>query len=214
MRTRTRLVTTAGVTVLGFTAMSGMAQADTGGLGLSSLTSPLTKTLGGVVNQAVPTSSSSSRDSGTSLNLPVHVHVGVPSTPRTSTASDDGGRWRSAARSRGSAATADVDAAVNASPRAAQVRASVGLCASLAEECGAEPSQPNPPSPPNPPGQPPQAPGGKAPTATGSITATGKSESLPFTGGPIGSLAFLGVLSVLTGAAGVGASRLRVRRES
>jgi hypothetical protein len=204
MRTRTRLVTTAGVTVLGFTAMGGMAQADTGGLGLSNLTSPLTKTVSGVVKQTVPTSSST-RDSGRSLDPAVHVRA--PSTPRT------GGGSSSAQRSGGSVATADVDAAADTSP--AQARASVGLCASLAEECGAEPSQPSQPTnPPGQPNQPPQAPSGKAPTATGSITAVGKSQSLPFTGSPIGTLAFLGVLSVLTGAAGVTASRVRVRRES
>src|SRR4051812_29571335 len=45
MRKSARLVTTAGVTVLGLTAMSGMAQADTGGLKLPvDLTGPLAKT--------------------------------------------------------------------------------------------------------------------------------------------------------------------------
>lgn len=209
MRTRTRLATTAGVTVLGFTAMSGMAQADTGGLGLSGLTSPLTKTVGGVVNQVVPASKTTSHRSTPTLNLPIHVHLKVPSTT-TSTRS----RWTrpEAASSRGSLATANVDANVNAR----QVNANVGLCASLAEQCGAQQNPPSPPpgQPPQPPGRPPQPPSGNAPTANGSFTAV-HNGSLPFTGGPIGSLAFLGALSVLAGAAGVGASRkMRVRHES
>jgi hypothetical protein len=207
MRKRTRLVTTAGVTVLGFTAMSGMAQADTGGLGLSGLTSGVTKTLGGVVNRVAPTSKTASHDS--SLNIPVHLPLKVPSTTRSTTSTRRS--WaRTEASRRGSLATADVNANVNAR----QVSANVGLCASLAEECGAQQSPPSQP-PGQPPGQPPaQPPAANPPAATGSITAGGDNGSLPFTGGPIGSLAFLGALSVLTGAGAVGASRIRVRRES
>lgn len=215
MRTRTRLATTAGVTVLGFAAMGGIAQADTGGLGLSGLTDPLTKTLGGVVSQVVPTSKTSTHSPA--LNLPIHVHAKVPALlPRTDTARRDRGWTRTEATpNRGNLATANVDAALNASPRGVQARANVGLCASLSEDCGATQNPPAPPPPPpGPPGQPPQGPpSGNAPTATGS-TAVGNNKSLPFTGGPIGSLVFLGALSVLTGAGAVGASRLRVRRES
>jgi hypothetical protein len=38
-------------------------------------------------------------------------------------------------------------------------------------------------------------------------------ESLPFTGGPIGALATIGLAAVLTGSAAVGASRLRFARD-
>jgi len=111
MRTSTRLATTAGVTVLGLTAMSGFAQADTGGL-VGGLTGTLSNTVGGVVKTATGASStkSSSKSGKPVLNLPVHVHAGVPS----GSGGGGGGKSRQA-KSRGEVASANADASVKAS---------------------------------------------------------------------------------------------------
>jgi hypothetical protein len=50
------------------------------------------------------------------------------------------------------------------------------------------------------------------PAASSSLVVA--ENALPLTGGPIGTLAFLGAAAVLTGAAGVAGSRLRIRRAS
>lgn len=217
MRTSARLAATAGMTVLGVTAMSGMAQADTGGLGgLGGLTGPLTKTVNGVVKSTLNapstsrSSSSSTRSShGTSLNLPLHVRVRLPDA--TAPSRHRGTRHGSTHSREGSLATVDVNAVIDPDP---QVQASVGLCASLAQECGVQSAPPSPPAPPpaQPPGPAPVRPPGVNAPATASGSQVHGAGSLPFTGGPIGSLAFLGAMSILTGAAGIATSR--VRRES
>jgi hypothetical protein len=226
MRKRTRLATTAGVTVLGFTAVSGMtglggtAHAETGGLGLPlDLTSPLAKTgpVGKTVDKVVKQTTSGTRGSGGSglrVNLPVNLSLGAP---------------RSAGRSAPVVKTG-VKASVKAStnPLAVQARVNVHLCAHPPQECGPIPSPPSPipptppipipPGPPTPPPAPPVGnpsvpalPGAAAPAAS-SLTVIG--DSLPFTGGPIGALALLGATAVLTGAAGVAGSRLRSGRDA
>jgi hypothetical protein len=213
MRKRTRLVTTAGVTVMGFAAMSGMAQADTGGLGL---TGPLGKSVSGLVKQKTsPThrTQSSSR-SGLHLNLPLRVRLKVPPTS---------GKAKSP--------VVDVKAPVKAAidPAVGHVKLALTLCVSLPEECGrpnpgpqpspTPPGPPEPPSPPSPPGTNPPVPPalpalpvGNVPASSGSLAVA--ENALPLTGGPIGTLAFLGAAAVLTGAAGVAGSRLRLRRAS
>jgi hypothetical protein len=216
MRKRTRLATTAGVTVLGFAAMSGMAQADTGGLGLPvDLTGSLAKTgpvgtaVDGVVKQttgAVKTTSAT-RSSGVRLNLPAHVALGAPG------------------KSGGSAPAvhAGVKASVGTSPLSARV--GVRVCARPLQQCRRVPSPPSPippsppspipPAPPTPPPVPPVGnplppqPPGVAPAA-GSVTVIG--DSLPFTGGPIGALTLLGATAVVAGAGGVAASRRKPNR--
>src|SRR3569833_3281497 len=142
MRNRSRLATPAGVTVLGFTAMSGMAQADTKGLGLPldltgplAKTDPLGKTVDGVVKQPTGgTATSAKRSSGLRLNLPVHVALGAP---------------RKSGRSAPSV-HAGVRASVQTSPLSARV--SVRLCAQPPQQCRRVPSPPSPvpPSPPSP----------------------------------------------------------------
>jgi hypothetical protein len=209
MRKRTRLATTAGVTVLGFTAMSGLngiAQADTGGLGLD-LTGPLAKTgpVGKTVDGVVK---NTTRSSGPRLNLPVHVDLGAPSSAGRSAPSVHAG----------------VKASVGTSPLSARVR--VRLCAQSPQQCRQAPSPPSPvpptppspipPAPPTPPPAPPvENPLPKPPVAVapaaGSLRVIG--GSLPFTGGPIGMLALLGATAVLTGAAGVAGSRWKAVRE-
>lgn len=210
MRKRTKLATTAGVTMLGFTAMSGLggiAQADTGGLGLDltgtlAKTGPIGKTVDGVVQHTT-------RSTGLRLNLPVHVDLGAP---------------RSAGHSAPSV-HAGVKASVGTSPVSARV--GVHLCAQPPQQCHPVPSPPSPvpptppsPIPPAPPTPPPATPPVDNPLpkqpvavapAAGSLNVIG--SSLPFTGGPIGVLALLGATAVLTGAAGVAGSRWRAARE-
>jgi hypothetical protein len=211
MRTRTRLATTAGVTVLGFTAMGGMAQADTGGLGhATDLTGPLEKTVGGVVKKTPVHRTLGSSGSDLHVNLPVRVRLRVPP------ASDNG-----------SAPSVGLKTSLKASlnPPAARVKVSLGLCDGPPQDCGSRPAPPipvppgppvPPPVPPTPPAPnppaPPAPPAGNVPASAGSLTVIG--NALPFTGGPIGVLAFVGVAALLTGAAGVAGSRLRVRRDS
>jgi hypothetical protein len=210
MRKRTRLATTAGVTVLGFTAMSGMAQAETGGLGLPvDLTGPLAKTgpLGKTVDGVVKQTTSTKRSSGLHLNLPVHVNLGAPSRSGHSAP----------------AVHAGVKASVGTSPLSARV--SVRLCAQPPQQCRRVPSPPSPvppsppsPIPPAPPTPPPAPPVGNLPPnppaaaepSSGSVSVIG--GSLPFTGGPIGALTLLGATAVLAGAGGVAASRRKPGR--
>jgi hypothetical protein len=208
MRKSARLVTTAGVTVLGLTAMSGVAQADTGGHGLPlDLTGVLGKTVDTVGNVVKQTTSSprSSEGSGLHVSVPVHVNLGAPH------------------RSRGHSAppsSPGVKAGVKASVKAAagplSVRAALNLrlCVPPRQECVPSPPSPIPPGPPAPPTPPPtppvglplpQAPGTAAGPALGALTVAG--NSLPFTGGPIGALTLLGAGAVLTGAAGIAGSR-------
>lgn len=225
MRKRTKLATTAGMTVLGVTAMSGLsgiAQADTGGPGLdltgpSAKTGPVGKAVGGVVKQTT-------RTSGLRLDLPVHVNLGAPRSIGRSTPSVHAG----------------VKASVRTSPLSA--RAGVRLCAQPLRQCRRVPSPPSPvppsppspvpPPPPSPVPPPPPSPTAPAPPtrppappvenplpappvavapAAGSLRVIG--GSLPFTGGPIGVLALLGATAVLTGAAGVAGSRWKAVRD-
>jgi hypothetical protein len=218
MRKSVRLVTTAGVTVLGLTAMSGMAQADTGGLKLPvDLTGPLAKTgpLGKTVDGVVKQTTSGTRHSagsGLHVNLPIDLRLGAP-------ARKPGGHPAPAVH-------VGVKASVKASvaPLSVQAGVSLRLCAQPPREC--VPSPPNPippvpPAPPVPPTPPPTPPVGmpltprppaEVASAAGSLTAIG--DSLPFTGGPIGALTLLGATAVLTGAAGVAASRRKAARDA
>jgi hypothetical protein len=88
------------------------------------------------------------------------------------------------------------------------------------------------PPPANPPDAPPVAPPGTgappvAPPGVGGPSGAGPSvpgasasisssmqESLPITGGPIGTLALIGLGAVVAGSAAVGGSRLRLRRDT
>jgi hypothetical protein len=226
MRKRTRLATTAGVTVLGFTAVSGMtglsatAHADTVGLGLPvDLTGPLAKTgpVGKTVDTVVKQTTSGSHGSGGSglrVNLPVNLRLGGS---------------RSSGRSAPVVKTG-VKTSVKAStnPLAVRARVNVHLCAHPPQECGPIPSPPSPvpptppipipPGPPTPPPAPPVGnpstplPPGAAEPAASSLTVIG--DSLPFTGGPIGALTLLGATAVLTGAAGVAGSRRKAGRDA
>jgi hypothetical protein len=219
MRKRARLATTAGMTVLGFTAMSGIASADTGGLGLNldltgplAKTGPIGKTLDGVVKQTThPSSTRSSGGSILNLNLPIHLRLGAP---------EGSGSGRHSAP----VVKADVKAGVKVSTNPLAVQAKVGahLCAHPPQECGRVPSPPSPipPAPPTPPPTPPvgnplppAVPPGAGGLTNGSSSLTVGGDSLPFTGGPISALTLLGAAAVLTGAAGVAGSRLRFGRD-
>jgi hypothetical protein len=111
----------------------------------------------------------------------------------------------------------------------ASVNVGVDTCGFAPEACGMVPPPVNPPG--NPPGNPPSTPPGtgappaappgvtgpsgagpSAPGAAASVPSSMK-ESLPFTGGPIGALAAIGLAAVVTGSAAVGASRLRLGRD-
>ena len=218
MRKSVRLVTTAGVTVLGLTAMSGVAQADTGGLKLPvDLTGPLAKTgpLGKTVDNVVKQTTSGTRHSagtGLRVNLPVDLRLGAP-------ARKSGGHSAPAVH-------AGVRASVKVPVARVSVRAGVNLrlCAQPPRECVPNPPSPIPPTPPAPPVPPtppptppvgmpltPRAPA-EASAAAGSLTAIG--DSLPFTGGPIAALTLLGATAVLTGAAGVAGTRRKAARDA
>jgi hypothetical protein len=200
MRKRARLATTAGVTVLGFTAMSGMggtAHADSGGLGLpGDLTGTLGKTVDGVLKPVTDATKPHLQ-----VKVPVKVRLGVPASGPSSPA-----------------VKARVKAGVKVSAGPLSVRAGVNV--RLCAPCGRRPAPPSPipPAPPTPPPAPPvmnpiPAPPGAGKTpAAGSLTVLG--NALPFTGGPIGALAFLGVAAIVTGAAGVAGSRLKTARSA
>jgi hypothetical protein len=231
MRTRTRLAATAGLTILGGTALSGVAHAETGGLGLGGdLTTPVSKTVSGIVKTTDRTSrtvrkatsgtSRRSTGSGLHVNLPVGVSL--------------------------SARGASVSAGVKASVGGTHIGASLGLCAGCSAPRPAPgsppaPGQPAPPSQPTPPGQPgqPSPPGAQppgaqppgaqppgsappvaqppaakpplgAPAGKGELATIG-APRLPYTGGPFGELAFLGVIAVAAGAAAVVGARPKAR---
>ncbi len=208
MRTRTRLAMTAGVTAVGFTAMSGMAQAaqaDTGGLG--DLTGSLGKTVDGLLNKPAARTDSNSGDivrldgSGLHVKLPVKVHVPL------GTPAKDG---------RGPAL--NVKAPAKVAVGKGHVKLSLGLCVGVPRGCGSRPNPtpqppPTPPTPPTPPGPtPPPAsppPVVAEPASAGSLAIA--KDALPYTGGPIGAMALVGATAVLAGAAGVAGSRLRLR---
>lgn len=223
MRTHVRLATTAGVTVLGLAAMSGVAQADTGGLGLTDLTGSLGKTVSGLVapksSSGGATKSGGSQHSvgGLKPDLPLRIRLAVPPSPPPAHKPHHQGH----AGKKGKIATVDVNASAGAVlDPSAHVDLSLGLCLSLPAECGAIPPHPPvpvPPSPPLPPtpNPPPSTPPAPPSSGSGAVTAGSGSvlgRSLPFTGGPIGAMAFLGAGAVLIGAAGLGGSRLRLRR--
>jgi hypothetical protein len=211
MRKRTRLATTAGVTVLGFTAMSGMAQAgaETRGTSLTDLTGPLAGTgpLGKTVDRVVDRTTKPALR----LNLPVRVRLGAP-------------RGSTPARHEPPEVRAGVKASVRAStdPLAVRARVSLHLCAHPPQQCGPVPAPPNPipPGPPTPPPVPPvgaptppaAAPPGVSTPSANALTVIG--DALPFTGGPVGALALVGAAAVLTGAASVAGSRFRFGRDS
>jgi hypothetical protein len=219
MHKSARFATTAGATVLTFAAMSGMAQADPVG----DLTGGLTDTVGGVVNSATggavkvsrpeqpkapSRSSTTSNDPsiGVGVDGPVHANadVSAKSSARTGT---------------------QVNASVNAGVRGtgggdaigAGVSAGVDTCGFAPEECGETGPPPSPPSP-GPGGQPPGTPPGGSsmgPAGQGSLTPGAAQASasgmLPFTGGPLGTLAGIGLAAVLTGSAAVAGSRYRAK---
>ncbi|GAA4613298.1 hypothetical protein GCM10023195_57420 [Actinoallomurus liliacearum] len=212
MRTRTRLATTAGLTILGGTALSGVAQADTGGLDLTGgLTGPVSRTVGGALTK---TTTQTSRTVRKATGVDLRVRVRLPGTPRAGTRP---GR-------------AAVRAGLGASLGGAHLKASLGLCAGCQAPNPAPqpppttPAPPNPPTSPNPPGSPP--PGSTPPVARPPAVPPalglpkGKGElmtirsalpPLPYTGGPIGAMAFLGAIAVVTGAAAVIGARPKAR---
>jgi hypothetical protein len=214
MRKRARLAATAGVTVLGFTVLGGMggtAHADSGGgLGLNVDLSgtlgkdgPLGKTVDGVLKNTLGSP-------GVHVKAPVHARVRTPA-PRP-------------ARHSSPAVKADVRVGADISLNPLSVHAAVQarLCAGPPLECARRPAPPSPvPPPPAPPNPPPAPPGKNLPVSPvvadhgpASATLNVIGNALPFTGGPVGALAFLGVLAVVTGAAGVAGSRLRFGRSS
>lgn len=230
MRTRTRLATTASLTILGCTTMSGIAQADTGGSGLTGgLTGSVSRTVGGVVKQTTTQTSRTVRQ----------VTSQTSRTVRQATAGSAGGlhvRLRlsePSAPGRGAARGPAVGAGVDASLGGARVKASLGLCAGCQapnptpQPPPTPPTPPSPPVPPSPPGsQPPgsQPPGSVPPVARPPLAVppalalpAGKAElqtidsALPYTGGPIGAMAFLGAIAVVTGAAAVIGARPKAR---
>lgn len=221
-----RLATTAGMTVLTFGTMSGIAQADP----LGDLTGGLTDTVGGVVDSATggalrlssqPRRTTQSSDdsksddnkpaAGVGTNGPVRANARVEANSSPDT---------------GTQVNADVNAGVgglSGDGDLLNVSLSVGLdtCGFAPEECGGTepPEQPEQPGPGTPP--PPDQPGpGPGPSGNGSL-APGATEAsmretlrgtLPVTGGPLGALAGLGLATVLTGSAAVAASRYRAGR--
>jgi hypothetical protein len=209
MRNRARLA----VTVLGFAALSGMggtAHADSGGgLGLNldlsgtlGKAGPLGKTVDGVVKNTLGSPS-------VHVKVPVHARVSTPRPARRSSPVVK------------PVVKADVKAGADVALSPLSVRAGVQarVCAGPLLACARRPGPPNPvpplPEPPNPPPAPPPA--NKPAPASPVVAVHGPSSAtlnvigtaLPFTGGPVGVLALLGVLAVVTGAAGVAASRLR-----
>jgi hypothetical protein len=224
-----RIATTAGATVLTFVALGGVAQADP----LGDATGGLTDTLGGVLDSvtggAVHLSSSSDSAAqsastsragsggtdpsiGVGLDGPVHANtrVRVNSSPGNGT---------------------QADVSLNAGVRrlsgrgdliSASVNVGLDSCGFAPEACGMVPpgdTPGGPPvSPPNTGTRPPTPPGvtgpaGAGPGGPGAATTSAMKESLPFTGGPIGALALIGLAAVLTGSAAVGGSRLRFGRD-
>jgi hypothetical protein len=200
MRKCARLAATAGITAAGLTAMSGVAQADTSGTGLvGGLTGAVGRTVGGLVDRPAAEHRTAANQ-GVRLSLPVRVPL-------------------PAGHGAGAHPVVDVKAPVKASVTKGRIRLAAGLCVSIPAECASVPNPipeppPTPPAPPTPPpGQnppaPPAAPIGIVPASTGSLAVA--RDALPMTGGPIGTLALIGAATVLTGAASVAGSRLRLR---
>jgi hypothetical protein len=236
-----RLATTAGATVLTFVALGGVAQADplgdaTGGL-TDTLGGVVDSVTGGAVNLSTSsdssdsTSQSSSKSTSTSRTTATSESSGG-SDPLLSVGLDGPVRANTQVRANSSASTGtQADVSVNAGVRqlsgrgdlvSASVNVGVDTCGFAPEVCGMVPPPGAPPGAPPGTGAPPAAPPGvtgpsgagpSAPGAAASVPSSMK-ESLPFTGGPIGTLAALGLAAVLTGSAAVGGSRLRLRRDS
>jgi hypothetical protein len=204
MRTRTRLATTAGLTILGGTAFSGIAQADTGGLGLTGgLTGPVSRTVDGVVNK---TTTRVSHTVQKTTGVGLHVRVRLPAPPTAGKGRPHGG--------------AAVGAGVRASLGGAGVNASLRLCAGCQAPNPTPQPPPTPPAPPSPPPGPPgsQPPGSAPPVAQppaapppalglplgkGELATIGSAlPPLPYTGGAI---------AVVTGAAAVIGARPKAR---
>ncbi|MFL6055975.1 MAG: hypothetical protein ACJ72W_24175 [Actinoallomurus sp.] len=209
MRTHTRLAATAGLTILGGTALSGIAHADTSALGLTGgLTGPVSRTVDGLVNKTT-TQASRTVQKTTGVGLRVRVRLPGPS------AAGNG-------RTHGRAA---IGAGLRASLGGVGVKASLGLCAGCQAPNPTPQPPPAPPNPPNPPGS--QPPGSAPPVGRPPVAAPpasglpgGMSElmtirsalpSLPYTGGPIGAMAFLGAMAVVAGAAAVVGARPKAR---
>lgn len=207
MRTPTRLAATAGLTVLGCTAMTGVAQADTGGFDPTGLTAPVVKSVTGTVNHTTRVlPERHSGGSGPSLHLPADLNVALP-------AARTGGR---------SGVSAGVHAGVGASPKGVHAHAALRLCAG---DCGGSvpsptpqppPAPPTPPPAPAPPGSNPPPPVAKppavnAPAAVHDVLARALPSALPYTGGPIGTLIFLAAIALTAGTAAIVVARPRTR---
>jgi hypothetical protein len=210
MRLGTKVVTTAGVTVLSFTVMSGAAHADTAGDSslLSGLTDTVSQTtnivdgvVGAVAKPAAPKRSSARTTAArTVANEPI-VDVAVETPDQLPV------KARAAAALSASAGSDGVT-----------VSPAVDVCVTTAASCDEAPPTPGTPPPPSEPPTPgtPPAP----PTASGNVespisSAVSTQEgSLPFTGSAIDALAGLGAALVLTGAAAVASTRRRSASES
>jgi hypothetical protein len=211
MRLGTKVVTTAGVTVLSFTVMSGAANADTTGgrsllSGLTGTVTQTTKIVDGVVGTvSKPTAPkrTTTRAATTAANDP-GVNVGVKvKTPEQAPVH----------------AEAAASLSANASTGGISVSPAVDVCVTGAASCDQAPPTPGtPPAPSEPPA--PSTPPAPPPTTSGNIespisSAVSTQEgSLPFTGSPIDALAGLGAALVLTGAAAVATSRRRAGRSA
>lgn len=187
-------------------------------------------------NSADSTSRSSSTSTSTSRTKPTSTSESSGGEPLLSVGVNGPVRASTKVRANSSASTGtQADVSVDAGVRApgasadllsASVNVGVDTCGFAPEVCGMVPPPDNPPDappavPPPGTGAPPAAPPGvtgpsgagpSAPGAAASIPST-MEESLPITGGPIGTLALAGLAAVLTGSAAVGASRLRPRRD-
>jgi hypothetical protein len=207
MRLGTRVVTTAGVTVLGFTVMSGAAHADAAGdssllSGLTDTVSQTTNIVGGVVGAvSSPSTTRTARAAAnrTAANDPtVGVDVQTPEQLPVH------------ARVAASVASAGEDGVT--------VNPNVNVCVSTSASCddAPPPGEPPPPSEPPAPSNPPAPP----PTASGEITSpvpgavSTQEGNLPFTGSAIDALAGLGAALVLTGAAAVASTRRRATSDA
>lgn len=209
MRLGTKVVTTAGVTVLSFTVMSGAAHAETAGdssllSGLTDTVSQTTKIVDGVVGTVAkptaPKRTSQTTAARTTANDP-GLNVSVKTPEQLPVHAEAAASLRASAGNDG----------VTVSP-------AVDVCVTTAASCDEAPPTPGtPPAPSEPPApSTPPAP----PTASGDIQSPISSAvstqqgNLPFTGSAIDALAGLGAALVLTGAAAVTSSRRRAARES
>jgi hypothetical protein len=233
----TRLATTAGATVLTFVALGGVAQADP----LGDATGGLTDTLGGVVDSVTGGAvhlSSSSKSTSTSASKSTSTSRSRSTSSRSSGGTDpsigvgvNGPVHANTRVQANSSATNGTQAnvSVNAGVRApggsgdllsANLNVGVDTCGFAPEVCGMVPPGAPPGTPPgngNPPGTPPggTGPAGSGPSVPGGAAATPNTmkETLPFTGGPFGGLAGIGLAAVLGGSAAVAGSRLRFGRD-